>query len=59
MSIANQFEQMMIFDLLDFVRQADKAAINIVERAAVELVAELFAAQAKRMTPRVLTQHEF
>jgi len=37
--VANQFEQMVIFNVLDLIRQSNEAAVDIVESAAVELVA--------------------
>src|SRR5205807_8812205 len=57
--VADQFEQVMIFDVLDFIGEADEAAIDVIECAAVELVAKLFAADGERVTSRVLAQHEF
>ena len=57
MRVANQFEQMMILDVLDFVREADEAAVNIIQRATVKLVAQLFAANGQSMTAGVFAQH--
>jgi len=57
--VADQFEQVVIFDVFDFIGEADKAAIDVVERATIELVAELFAADGECMTAGVLAQHEF
>src|SRR5215470_6227866 len=49
---------MMIRHLLDLVRQNDKAAIDFIKLAPIELIAELFASQAERVAPGVLPEHE-
>ncbi len=49
----------MILDVLDLVGQSDEAAIDVIEGAAVELVAELFAANGEGVTAGVLAQDEF
>src|SRR5258706_9777718 len=49
----------MIFDVLDLIGEPDEADIDVVEGAAVELIAELFASDGKRVTSGVLAQHEF
>ena len=59
MGVADQFEQVMIFHLFDLVGQTDEAAIDVVEGAAVELVAELFAADGEGVAAGMLAQHEF
>ena len=59
MGVANQLQKVVIFDMLDFVGQTDEAAVDFVERAAVELIAQLFAADGKRVTAGMLAQHEF
>ena len=56
--VANQFQQVMIFDVLDLVGQPHKAAVDVIECAAVKLVAELFAANVERVTTGMLAQHQ-
>ena len=56
--VADQLEQVMIFHVLDLVGEPDEAAIDVVEFAPVELVAELFAAQAERVASGMLAQHQ-
>lgn len=56
--VADQFEQVMIFDVFDLIGEADEAAIDVVEGAAVELVAELFATDGERVTSGVLAEYE-
>src|ERR1700752_4733362 len=45
--VANEFQQMMIFDMLNLVCQPDKTAVDVIQSAAIELVAQLFAAYAE------------
>ena len=59
MSIADQLQQMVIFDVLDLISEPDKAVIDVVEGATVKLIAELFAACSERVPSGVLAQHEF
>ncbi len=49
----------MIFDLLDLVSEADEASIDVIKGTAVELVAELFAADGERVTAGMLPKHKF
>ena len=51
---ADQFQQMMIFDELDAVGERNEAPVQIVEFAAVILVAELLAASASACRPECL-----
>ena len=57
--VADQLEQMVILDVFDLVSEPDEAAIDVIECAAVELVAELFAANREGMTAGVFAQHQF
>ncbi len=54
MRLANQFQQMMVLHMLDLVRQADKAPVNIVQRPPIKLVSQLFAPHAQRVPARML-----
>src|SRR5216684_5364399 len=56
--VADQFEQVMIFDVFDFIGETDEAAVDVVEGAAVELVAELFTTDGKRVASGVLAEYE-
>src|SRR5215469_11465461 len=57
--VADEFEQVMILDVLDLVGEADEAAVDIVERPTIELIAELFAPHTESVTAGVLAQHQF
>ena len=48
----------MIFHFLDLVGQPDESPIDFVERAAIELMTQLFAPDAQSVTARVFTQHQ-
>src|SRR5258708_12664741 len=48
----------MILDVLDLISQPNKATINVVERAPIKLVAELFAAHGQGVTARMLAQNQ-
>lgn len=54
MRIADQFQEVMIFDMLDLVSQTDKTAVNVIERAAVELVSQLPTTNRQRVTAGML-----
>jgi hypothetical protein len=43
---ADQFQQMMIFDELDAVRERNEASVQIIEFAAIKLVTDLLATPA-------------
>jgi len=58
MGVANQFEQVVIFHVLDLVRQPHKAPVDVVERAPIELISQLFTPDAERMSPRMLAQYQ-
>jgi isocitrate/isopropylmalate dehydrogenase len=49
---------LVMFYLLHPVREHDEPAVDFVEFTPVELVAQLFTAQAERVTAGVLTQHQ-
>ena len=49
---------MMIFHMLNVVGQPEKTAVDVIESAAIELVAQLFAADAESVSALVLAQHE-
>jgi len=51
MRVADQFQQMMIFNMvIDRVAKRTNQAIDIVQSAAIELVAQLFAADAESVS---------
>ena len=49
----------MIFHMLNVVGQPEKTAVDVIESAAIELAAQLFAADAESVSARVLAQHSF
>src|SRR3984885_13109094 len=57
-SVADRLQKVMIFDMFDLVGQADEAAVDVIEGAAVELIAELFAADGEGVTAGVLAEYE-
>lgn len=56
--IADQLEQVMILDVFNLVGQADETAVYVVERAAVELIAELLAAHRQGMASGVFAEDQ-
>src|SRR5579863_6536165 len=50
---------MVILDLLDLISEYDESSIDFVELVPIELVAQLFAAQAECVPPRMFAEHEF
>src|ERR1041384_7195110 len=48
----------MIVHVLNFIRQHDKAPIDLVQLAALEMISKLLATEAERVAARVLAQHE-
>src|SRR5215468_5950287 len=57
-ALANQLQQMMIVDVLDFVSKDYKAAINLIQLAALEVISKLLASQTQCVTARVLAKNE-
>src|SRR5467141_4086664 len=51
--VADELQQVMIFDVLDLISEPNKAVIDVVEGATVKLIAELFAPYAERVPPGV------
>ena len=45
-------------DILDLIRQQNKAAVDFVKFATLELVAELFATKTQRVTSGMLAQYQ-
>ena len=50
-SFANQFQQMMIVNILDLVGENHKPTIDFIELAAFEMIPELLATKTERMAP--------
>src|ERR1700722_9798482 len=50
--VANQFQQMVIFYMFDLVRETDKAAVDIIQRPAIEFISQLFASDAESVSSR-------
>ena len=50
MRVANQFQQMVIFHMLDLVRQPDESPVDIIQTSAIKLVAQLVASDAESVT---------
>ena len=48
----------MVLDILDLIRQQNKAAVDFVKFATLELVAELFATKTQRVTSGMLAQYQ-
>ena len=57
-ALLDQSKEMMIVDMLDLVRQNHELAVDLIQFAPVEMVAELLAAQAECMPSRMLAQHQ-
>ena len=55
---ADQLQEVMVLNILDLVREQNKAAVNFVKRATLELVAELFATKTQRVTSGMLAQYQ-
>src|SRR6185437_8964974 len=51
---ADKLEQVMVVHGFDFIRKQDKAAVDVIEFAAVELVSELFITPSQSMAAGVL-----
>src|SRR2546425_2558287 len=56
--LANQVEQMMIGHVLNLVGQNNESAINFIQFATIELVTELFAAQAEGVPSGMLAEYQ-
>src|SRR3954469_10941997 len=56
---AHQFEQMVVVNRLDLIRENHEAAVDFIELPAFEVITKLFATQTQRMPPRMLTQYQF
>ena len=56
--LPDQFQQMMIFHVLDLVREYYKPPVYFIQFAAVELIAQLLAAQAQRVPPGMFPKHQ-
>ena len=55
----NQFQQVVVLDSLNLIRENDEAPVDFVQLVAIEMVAQLFAAQAERVPPRMFAEHKF
>ena len=56
--LTNQLQQMVILHALNLIREYYKPPVNFIQFPAVELIAQLFAAQIQRVPPGMLSQHQ-
>src|SRR5580692_10090669 len=54
----DQFEQMSILDLLDPIREHYEVPVDFVELMTIEVVSQLFAAQAQCVASRMFSKHQ-
>jgi hypothetical protein len=53
----DHLKQVMIFHMLNVVGQPDKTAVDVIQSAAIQLEAQLLAADTQSMSARVLAQY--